>query len=521
MRIDRRRLGRAGLATVTILVILVLTLPVTLPASLRARLAGAVGERFGGSAELSTLRVSVFPQLRVTGDDVVVRHKGRTDVPPLITIESFSADASLFGLLGRPLRLRRVHLDGLEVNVPPGGLDVDDNDDETASINGSDDERDSPPPSPLIVDDLMSERAVLRILRRTPGKDPREWTIARLSMQDTGANSPWAFEASLTNPTPPGRIEAQGTFGPWNAAEPSQTPLDARYEFQEADLGDFDGIRGTLSSDGAFAGVLERIEVEGQTDVPDFALADVGHTVHLQTQFHSIVDGTNGNTWLQPVEATFRRTVVHATGGVVERDGENGRTVSLDISMDRARLEDVLYLAVKSPDAPMTGALTLRAKFELPPGDADPMDKLRLDGSFEIADTRFGAGGVQTKVNELSQKAQGEHEGPVADVVSDFNGRFVMREGVIRFSTVTFAVPGARVDLNGAYTVEAEVLDFHGTVRLDAKLSQLTSGGKALFLKLIEPLFRRGNVTVVPITIRGTVDNPKIGLDVGRAFTPK
>jgi hypothetical protein len=25
----------------------------------------------------------------------------------------------------------------------------------------------------------------------------------------------------------------------------------------------------------------------------------------------------------------------------------------------------------------------------------------------------------------------------------------------------------------------------------------------------------------VPITIRGTVDNPKIGLDVGRAFTPK
>jgi hypothetical protein len=538
-----RRWLRAGFTIAAVLVLFVLTLPVTLPSSLRTRLAAAVGERFGGTVEIESIRVSIFPRLRVAGDAVTVRHEGRTDVPPLIAIESFSADAGLLGLLGRTLRMRRVHLEGLEINVPPGGLNVDsaedseqesgDSDDaaaETANAAGGADIQvtaDSAEPgkeSPLIVDELLSERAVLRILRRTPGKAPREFDIEHLSMEDTGATIPWAFTATLTNPTPPGRIEANGTFGPWNADEPSRTPLAADYKFLDANLGDFDGIRGTLRSDGRFNGVLERIEVEGRTDIPDFALSDVGHPVHLKTTFRALVDGTNGNTWLRPVEAAFRDTIVHATGGVVERDGEDGRTVSLDVVMDEARIEDVLPLAVKSDEPPMTGALKLRAKLELPPGEAPPLEKLRLTGgSFEIDAARFPSGGVQAKVNELSKKAQGDdkEEGPAAEeVASDFTGRFEMGGGAIRFSEVTFTVPGARVDLKCEYAVASEALDFRGTVRLDAKLSQLTTGTKAFILKLVEPLFRRDNVTVVPITIGGTVDQPKFGLDVKRAFTP-
>ena len=115
-------------------------------------------------------------------------------------------------------------------------------------------------------------------------------------------------------------------------------------------------------------------------------------------------------------------------------------------------------------------------------------------------------------MNELSRKARGERDQQARDVVSDFTGRFVMRGGVIRFSRITFAVPGARVNLNGAYAVRSEALDFRGTVRLDAKLSELTSGAKGIFLKLIEPLFRRKGGTVVPITVGGTVESPKIGL---------
>jgi hypothetical protein len=512
MPIDRRII-RSGFITALGLAVLVMTLPLTLPSPLRTRLAAAVGERFGGTVTIDALRVSIFPRLRVAGDAIVVRPQGRTDVPPLIMIKSFSADANVFGLFGNPLRLQRVHLDGLEINVPPGGVDVDDEEGQDGGAPAA--------TAPLIVEELLSERAMLRILRRTPGKRPREFAIERLAMKDTGANVPWAFTATLTNPTPPGEIQAKGTFGPWNADEPSRTALAANYTFSDADLGVFKGIRGTLRSEGAFEGVLERIAVDGHVDVPDFALTDAGNPVHLRATYRAVVDGTNGNTWLRPVDATFGRTAIQARGGVVEREGEDGRTITLAITMDHARIEDVLKLAVKGTAPLMTGALKLRATLELPPGDVKPLEKLRLlDGSFTLDDARFPSGGVQAKVNDLSQKALGDG-GAADEVASDFAGRFVMRDGAIRFSNVTFAVPGARVDLSGVYTVATEGLDFRGTVRLDARLSQLTTGAKAFLLKLVEPLFRRGNVTVVPITINGTVDRPKFGLDVKQAFTAR
>ena len=55
-------------------------------------------------------------------------------------------------------------------------------------------------------------------------------------------------------------------------------------------------------------------------------------------------------------------------------------------------------------------------------------------------------------------------------------------------------------------------------MRLDAKLSQLTTGAKSFLLRLVEPLFRRDDVTVVPITIGGTAAAPKVGLDMRRTL---
>ena len=52
-------------------------------------------------------------------------------------------------------------------------------------------------------------------------------------------------------------------------------------------------------------------------------------------------------------------------------------------------------------------------------------------------------------------------------------------------------------------------MDFKGTVRIDAKLSEMTTGMKSMFLKVIEPVFRRQGATVIPITIGGTVKEPE------------
>jgi hypothetical protein len=93
-----------------------------------------------------------------------------------------------------------------------------------------------------------------------------------------------------------------------------------------------------------------------------------------------------------------------------------------------------------------------------------------------------------------------------------------MRRGVIRLSNVSFEVPGARVNVAGDYALRSAALDFRGTVRLNAKLSTMTEGVKSFLLRLVEPVFRRDNTTVIPIRISGSARDPKVGLDVGAVF---
>jgi hypothetical protein len=64
---------------------------------------------------------------------------------------------------------------------------------------------------------------------------------------------------------------------------------------------------------------------------------------------------------------------------------------------------------------------------------------------------------------------------------------------------------------------------FDGTVRMNATVSQAAGGGvKSALLKMIDPLFKRdGAGAVLPIRIRGSRDEPKVGLDFGRALSRK
>ena len=509
MALSRRTL--AAIIGIAVILLLLLSLPVVVAPRIKERLVNALGERFESTVQLESLTVSLLPRPRLAGRGLVLRHKHRTDVPPLVTIASFSGEAGLLGLLGDPVTVSNIHLEGLEINVPPGGMSLDDDGPDAADDNDSG-------KSPLIVRNLRSERAVLRILRRKPGKAPRVFEIFQLDMKDVGADHPWPFRADLTNPKPPGRIHTEGTFGPWHAGAPSRTPLAASYRFENADLGVFDEIAGILNSSGAFKGVLERIEVDGTTSMPAFSLTDVGNGMPLDTRFHSIVDGTNGNTLLQPVDATLGATKIRASGGVVEREGEDGRTVELDVVIAAGRLEDILHLAVKGPRPPMTGVMKLRTKLLLPPGERDGIRRLRLDGNFSVDRVEFTKAQVQDKLDAFSTKARGVKDETPNPVVSNFRGTFTMRDGTIHFSDVTFAMPGARVSVGGRFVMGSEALDFRGVVRLDAKLSQLTTGAKAFFLKIVDGLFRHDDITVVPITIGGTADKPKVGLDFGKAI---
>ncbi len=266
---------------------------------------------------------------------------------------------------------------------------------------------------------------------------------------------------------------------------------------------------------------LERIAINGETDTPDFTVAIGGHPFALQTKYQAVVDGTNGDTYLNRIDASFLQSSLVAKGAVVDAPkGVHGRIVSLDVVMERARIEDVMQMAVKEPTPPMLGALKLTTKFVLPPGETDVAERLQLDGRFAIGRARFTNYDVQGRINELSHRSRGRNVDERADgVVSDFQGRFKLAGGRLTLPVLSFAVPGANVRLTGQYALRPETLDFRGTMFMDAKVSETQSGFKSLLLKVVDPLFRkRGGGSAVPIRIGGTRGKPEFGLDMGRVF---
>jgi hypothetical protein len=506
--------GAASAIVIALLFVLASAGP-TLSEVLRRKLVTSLAEAFESEVEIAEVRVRWFPRLHADVRGLELRHKRRHDVPPLISVKQLTIDAGPGFLLRK--HVDEVRLDGLEIQIPPKDEERQPADDAARQPDRHDEDRYA---KDIVIDRLISKDARLVIIPRKKNKAPKVWEIHALQMLSVAIDRSMPFEATLTNAVPPGEIVTTGNFGPWRAGDPGATQVDGRFTFARADLSFFKGISGILSARGEFGGTLGRLTVHGETDTPDFRVAVSGNPVPLHTVYHTIVDGTNGDTILERIDGSFLKTSLVAKGSVIDTPGKTGRTVTLDIVMDKARLEDVLRLAVKGPKAPMTGALKLTTKFVLPPGKRDVVDKLRLDGQFSIARATFTDLDIQKKIDELSHRGQGK---PVADdrerVVSNFVGRFSLGDGTLRLKTLTFDTPGTSVRLAGTYGLQQEVMSFKGELIMDATISQTQTGWKRIVLKGIDPLFKKdGHGAVIPIIIQGTRSNPSFGLDKGRVF---
>jgi AsmA-like protein len=482
----------------------------TIKAVARERAAKVLGIHFASKVEFSDFNISLFPSVHVTITGLVLRHKGRTDIPPLIQVREISMYANLPSLLRSKPHISFVQLQGLQIHTPPREPG------DQPLIQKTD--QDLAKKYPVLIEEVHADDAIIVVLRAQPEKPPREFSIHHLVLHDVNFDRPGKFHATLTNAVPKVEIDASGEFGPWLPEIPSETPANGQFTFQNADLGTLKGLRGTLSSKGQFDGPLDYLTVEGETDAPDFGLRTMGHPVALHTDFSALVDGTNGDVILNSVTAKFLHTVLAVSGEIVDVSKDiKGRTILLNAVSNDARVEDLLRLAVNSDEAVMTGSAKLKTKINIPQGDADLLERLKLNGQFGVGDAQFTSPAVQGKIDTLSRKSQGQpKDTDISNVASELKGTFRVSDGVVTFSDLSFAIAGASLKLHGTYNLDSTEMDFHGKMMMQAKLSQTTTGAKSFFLKAVDPFFRgRNGGTELPIKITGTKDHPAFGLDRG------
>lgn len=130
-------------------------------------------EQYKSQVDLESFQVSVaFPLVQAEGANLVLHFHGRRDLPPLIAINHFTLRASFLGFLGNPRRIQYVHLDGLQINIPP--REANTSGDMSGIKKAMGKFRD------IRFGEIVSDNAKLEILTNKPGKKPLELTSGDL-----------------------------------------------------------------------------------------------------------------------------------------------------------------------------------------------------------------------------------------------------------------------------------------------------------------------------------------------------
>lgn len=433
-----------------------------------------------------------FPHVGCVAQRIALTRGSDSENQAVMTVETLTIKGTWSGLLSKHVAL--IEARGAHAVFPPLG----------SGQNWK------PTESKVVVDQLIANEAVVEFSRND--KPPLKFRVDEFAAHHLATHDPMKFEVRVQNPEPPGEVRTNGTFGPWNMSEVSATPVEGSYSFQNANLGAFHGIGGTLSSTGQYRGTLQRLEVTGEASTPDFVVVRSGHKIELGSDFRAEVDALNGDVTLDRVVARVAETLVVSHGKVADQGSRKGKTANVELAVRNGRIQDLLRMFVSEKRAPLSGTVSLKANTVVPPGAQPFLQKLQMTGDFGVASGLFTKAETEEKLGKLSAVARGQpgNADHPENVVSDLKGHVVVRNGVATFSELSFRVPGALARLHGTFNLMNEDVNLHGTLFMEANLPKATSGIKSFFLKAIDPFLkknRRGGAEF-PVSITGTYKHP-------------
>jgi len=456
--------------------------------------------------EMRGFHSTYFPFPGCVADDVVFRQKtsapGQKPGDPFLTIRKLTIESTFAGLLSQPGRIRRIIADGLRLHIPQGGVKLHE---QTGS--GSDQ---------TVIEELRADNAVLELATGQTGEKKLVFQIHSAQFRDIGDGKAMPFQVSLHLPVPPGEVESSGSIGPWKDEKGTvrSTAISGKYVLNRANLGVFKALGGTVFSRGEFSGNLEKLNVAGMTDSPNFEVKESGHQFHLSTQFRGLLDMKNGDLVLPSLEARLGNTNLLAHGSVSGKP----KTVTLDVTHGQGQIQDLILLFSNAKASPMLGPVVFQTQIVLPPEHRPFKERVRLTGNFNISRARFTSANTQKDVDQLSERAEGkkdkekdyDHDDDkdgFEQVMTDLKGNVAMKDGVATFLPVSFAVPGADADMKGTYSLLTKRVNMRGKMRMLATVSQASTGAKSIFLKVLDPFYKKkkkGAGAEVPIRMTGT-----------------
>lgn len=451
-----------------------------------------IQKRFQGTVEIRSCRRLYFPHPGCVAGGVTLRTRSGE---PFITARRVTIEGTYASLLSTTKHLL-IRGEGVRLIV-------------TGSLGPHFQQQGK---SDAVVDRFEAEDSAVDIRRE--GKPPLVFVVHHVVGGPLARGKQAHFRVALTNPKPQGEITGQGTFGPWSEAGVGALPVSGSYRFERADLDVFPAIGGTLNSNGRFNGTISDIGVDGTIRCPDFMVKESGHRVDVRSRFHADVNATNGDIALRDTTAGWGNTEVTWTGTIARAPGEKRRTVKLDISSHRGRIQDLMLVVMHSKPT-LEGPEDFTGKVVWPLGKGQFIKVIDFTTDFTISDARFTFEHVQESVDKLSERARGDKDNDPERVLSDLKGHIVLRNGIAHVTKASLAVPAASAEFGGTCNLVTKSLNFDGRLRMHATVSQASTGIKSVLLKVVDPFFKRKHAGAdLPVQMKGTIDHPQVGLDL-------
>ena len=477
-------------------------------------------EVLGGKVTIAHYHRTYFPNPGFMATDITLDRNPAPGVPPLGTVSSIHVQGNWLDLLLFREETRQVDMTGLHLLIPAEGSAASKKDFPPGSSSGF-----SGPDT--LIDQLRIHESTLDITRAEGGI--YSFPIRLLVIRNLQKGRALSYTVDMGNARPRGHIISKGSFGPMDAKNLGATPLSGYFTFEDVNLHDIGDIGGTLSSQGNFGGNLAHIQVEATTSTPDFSVSR-GKPTQVTTSSHCTINGLSGDVLLDSIDAKFRSTAIHVKGGVVG----SPKTIDVDITVPAGRAQDILRPFLHA-DSPIAGTVRLESHAHVDPAGHGVhfLDRLHMDGFFDIPAERLTDRKTEREFSAFSERARKDKpykkdepltgspsddasQSDNADVVSSLKGKATIEKGNITTRRIEFDIPGASVDLHGAFNVRDGSVRMLGDLRMQTDVSHTTTGFKSFLLKPLIPFFKKRKAgAVIPIEVSGRPGSYQVRQNLG------
>lgn len=454
-----------------------------------------------------------YPRPGFVATGITIRRKTAPQgVPPLGHIDSMMMVGTWTDLIMFRHRVERVEITGFHATVPAIGSNAN----KLSFPSGSANEFSGPD---TMIERLVVHNSILDFLNADGSRT--SFPIRQLEILNLHKGEAFTFAADMQNPRPRGHILARGTMGPLNGKDFASTGVRGNFAFTQVNLHDVGEISGTMASRGVFNGTLRKMIVEVNEVTPDFAVQD-GKPTRIDGTMRCTLDASNADLDIQAIDLKIQETQIHAAGTI---EGDPKKT-NLDITVDHGRADDVMRPFMHK-EVPIAGPVSLKAHAYLGPPGHGFVQRLRLDGSFNVPAEKVTDEKTEKSLSDFSRRATGkdkpntgvEPNGVASssgkDAVSSLAGPAKIENGIASTPRLTFRVSGAEATLAGTYRFHDDAVHLTGKLKMDTDISHTSTGFKSFLLKPLAPFFKKKNAgAVIPIAVTGLPGHYKVSQDL-------